>query len=443
MLENKRAHRKLIACLGLMLAVQAAGATTRDEVLQWIAAPGPAVMPDAGRVLRANDAAVIASLLPPGYAEEYQFPDLDMEMQATARVEPHASYLEATKAFAGQATLDADGAIQNYTAGQPFSAAKIKAATPEQAGLMLAWNRIHRWQYYGWRNDELTMNYIKPTAPGSRGKLNEGLEGGGDVQRFLVQNYQRVYLNHLSWMKDNGYRADAEDVGSRLYKDYVEFLEPFDVKGTKFVVERPLIATEEDQVNSYLPSQRRVRRLSAQERADVYMGSDMTIDDFEAFSGRVLDFDWKLLGEKDVLAVFDARKPLPLYFGPQSRVPHDRWQVRHCYVVEATPKWKGHPYSSKIIFFDAENMNASVALAFNRKNDLWRIFGVLYHLQAPGTTPEEQLERSVPLWSGTFAIDVLANTSTVSVPNKVTSMPTMSKQAIKRRFDVSSLSEGR
>jgi hypothetical protein len=223
----------------------------------------------------------------------------------------------------------------------------------------------------------------------------------------------------------------------------VEFLEPFDVKGTKFVVERPLIATEEDQVNSYLPSQRRVRRLSAQERADVYMGSDMTIDDFEAFSGRVLDFDWKLLGEKDVLAVFDARKPLPLYFGPQSRVPHDRWQVRHCYVVEATPKWKGHPYSSKIIFFDADNMNASVALAFNRKNDLWRIFGVLYHLQAPGTTPEEQLERSVPLWSGTFAIDVLANTSTVSVPNKVTSMPTMSKQAIKRRFDVSSLSEGR
>jgi hypothetical protein len=159
---NKRAVRKIIACLGLTLVAQAFGATTRDDVLQWIAAPGPAVMPDAGRVLRANDAAVIASLLPPGYAEEYQFPELDMEMQAPAHVEPHPSYVEATKAFEGQATLDADGAIQNYTAGRPFSAATIKAATPEQAGLMLAWNRIHRWQYYGWRNDELTMNYIKP-----------------------------------------------------------------------------------------------------------------------------------------------------------------------------------------------------------------------------------------------------------------------------------------
>ena len=88
-------------------------------------------------------------------------------------------------------------------------------------------------------------------------------------------------------------------------------------------------------------------------------------------------------------------------------------------------------------------MSSPVALAFNREGKLWRIFGVLYHLQAPGTTPQEQLERSVPLWEGTIAIDVLANTSTISVANKVTTMPTMSKQQIKRRFDVSSLTEGR
>jgi len=435
---------KQTACALLLSALaQGAFATTRDDVLNWVGQPSPEVLPDAGRVLRADDAAVISSLQPPGYAEEFLFPEVDMEIQATANIEPHVSYTEATQEFLGKATIDGDGALQNYTAGRPFSDEQLKAATPEQAGLMLAWNRIHRWQYYGWRNDELTMNYIRAAAPGTRGKLNEGLEGGGHVERFLVQNYQRVYLNHLAWMKDHGYKADAEDVETRLYKDYVEFLEPFDVKGTKFVVERPMDATEEDQVNSYLPSQRRVRRLSAQERADVYMGSDMTIDDFEAFSGRVLDFDWKLLGEKDVLFVIDARKPLPTYFGPQSRVPHDRWQVRRCWAVEATPKWKGHPYASKIIFFDKQTMSSPVALAFNREGKLWRIFGVLYHLQAPGTTPQEQLERSVPLWEGTIAIDVLANTSTISVANKVTTMPTMSKQQIKRRFDVSSLTEGR
>lgn len=440
---NRLSAKKMLLALTLGLLAQGALATTRDEVLGWVAQPSPEVLPDAGRVLRAEDAAVISSLQPPGYAEEFLFPDVDMEIQATADIQPHPSYLEATAQFAGQATIDSNGALQNYTAGRPFADEQIRTASPGQAGLMLAWNRIHRWQYYGWRNDELTMNYIRPAAPGTRGKLNEGLEGGGHVERFLVQNYQRVYLNHLAWMKDHDYKADAEDVQSRLYKDYVEFLEPFDVKGTKFVVERPLEATEEDQVNSYLPSQRRVRRLSAQERADVYMGSDMTIDDFEAFSGRVLDFDWKLLGEKDVLSVADTRKPLPTYFGPQSRVPHDRWQVRRCWAVEATPKWKGHPYASKIIFFDQQTMNSPVALAFNREGKVWRVFGVLYHLQPPGSTPQEQLERSVPLWNGTLAIDVLANTSTVSVPNKATTMPTMTKQQIKRRFDVSSLTEGR
>ena len=308
---------------------------------------------------------------------------------------------------------------------------------------MLGWNRMFRWQYYGWSQPELTMNYIKAETPGAKGRLNEGLKGGGDVQRYLVQNYQRVYLNHLAWMEGNGYRAEADDVETRLHKDYVEFLEPTDVKGTKFVVERMLDALEEDQVNSYLPTQRRVRRLSAQERADTYMGSDMTLDDFESFSGRVLDYDWKLLGEHDVLAVFDSRTPLSVYFGPQSRVPLDRWQVRHCWVVEARPKWEGHPYSAKILFIDKQSYNISAGIAFNRKDEAWRLFGVIYHVPQQKSGEKESLETSVPLWVGTIATDALANTSTVSVSNQPTTTPTMNRRAIKRRFDHSSLGEGR
>jgi hypothetical protein len=438
------AVKKLALGSVLIALAGPAAAVTTDEVLAWIAAPGPAVLPDAGRTLGAQDAALIASLLPPGYAQEYQFPEVKMAIQATAQILPHPSYTVATEQFAGTAKIAADGSLENFTAGRPFSAQQIAASTPEQAGLMLAWDRIHRWQYFGWRNDQLTMNYIKPAPAGGHGTLHEGILGGGHIERFVVQNYQRVYLNHLAWLGSNGYRADADDATTRLYKDYVEFLEPFDVKGTKFVVERPLAATEEDQVNSYLPSQRRVRRLSSQERADAYMGTDMTMDDFEGFSGRVLDFDWKLLGEKDVLAVVDSASPLPTFTGPQSRTPLDRWQVRHCYVVEGRPKWSGHPYSRKIFFFDVETMGSSIALAFNRKDELWRMFGVVYYRPTPdNTTPERALETSVPLWSATFAIDALGNTSTISRSDKATTSPSMSKQQIKRRFDVSSLTEGR
>ena len=119
------------AACALLLAILAQGsnATTREDLLNWVAQPSPEVLPDAGRVLRAEDGAVISSLQPPGYAEEFLFPDVDMEIQATANIEAHVSFTEATREFAGQATIDGDGALQNYTAGRPFSDEQLKAAT--------------------------------------------------------------------------------------------------------------------------------------------------------------------------------------------------------------------------------------------------------------------------------------------------------------------------
>ena len=60
--------------------------------------------------------------------------------------------------------------------------------------------------------------------------------------------------------------------------EYMEYLSPFNVKGTKFVVERMIDPYEEDLVNTYLPTERRVRRFSAKERADHIMGMNGTFD---------------------------------------------------------------------------------------------------------------------------------------------------------------------
>jgi len=425
-----------------LLACVNGQATTREDVIAWIEQAPAAERPAAGTTLTEADRATIAAYLPPGYAEEFDFPGLKMEIQAPSAYVPHASYRDASEKFAGQPQLAEDGALTNYTAGKPFSEAQIAAAAPAQAGLMIAWNRIHRWQYYGWFADEISQYYLVG-AGDSSGPLAFGLNGGGRLDRHIIQNYKRVYLSHLAMLPDQGYRTDADDSDERLYKDHVEFVEPFDVKGTTFVIERPLDAHEEDQVNSYLPTQRRVRRLSAEERADVFMGSDMTIDDFEGYSGRVLDFEWTYLGRREVLSVFDARSPQQQFFGPSSRVPDDRWQVRDCHVVELKPKFKGHPYSSKFIFFDVETMNAPVALAINRDGKVWRMFSALYYLPQPAADGVAALETSVPRWTATIATDLLRNTSTVSITKAGTVNPTMSKRAIEKQFNVSALGEGR
>jgi len=425
------------------LTTTAATAATREDVVAWIASEPGILAPDAGRVLSDADMAVVRAYLPPGYAEEFDWQGLKMEIQATESYPGHQSYQDATAKFAGQATLAADGAIENYTAGRPFSDAQISQATPEQAGLMVGWDRNYRWQYFGYFAPEVAMYYLRGT--GGAGPQLKALTGGGTLDRYTMQHYKRVYLNHLSMLPDNGYRSGADDAAERFYKDHVEFLEPFDVKGTMFVMERPLDAHEEDQVNSYLPTQRRVRRLSAQERADVYMGTDMTLDDFEGFSGRVLDFEWRYLGKREVLTVANGRSPNGVLFGPGSRVPDDRWQVRNCYAVELKPKFKGHPYSSKIIFFDTETLNSPVAIAFNRDGQVWRIFSALYYKPEQRADGVNALETSVQRWLGTIATDVLKNTSTVSVSLKEGGSynPTLTDRQIEKQFNVSALSEGR
>ena len=411
-----------------------------DAVLAWIEQNPADVTLASGSILNQGNAA-IAQLLPPGYVEEFDFPDAKIEIAAPMNFKPHPIYEQASAKYADTATLSDDGALQNYVAGRPFSPQKFDEVSPSIAGLMIAWNHIHRWQYYGWHSGELVMNYLVPTTQG--GTLNDGLTGGGHVERFVVQNYHRVYLSHLAMLPENDYRAAVDGASKYLYKDYIEFQEPFDVQGTKFVVERMLDPKEPDQVNSYMPGERRVRRLSARERADRFMGTDLTMDDFEGFSGQVLDYSWRYLGKRKMLAVADSREPLISFFGPKSRVPDEQWQVRETYAVEIVPSWDGHPYASKILFIDAQTWNVALALAFNRDKQLWRIFNINYWLPDTAKGSEPGLGDSVPHWAATVAIDALADTATVSRAIVPTELPKMKASQIRRRFSVSNLTSGR
>lgn len=435
--------RTLAAVGALCLASNATLANddiTRDVLLKWIAAGDSHTPPAAGTVLGAGDDA-IAAFLPPGYANEYEFPEVRLEVHATARFAPHHSYTEASAAHAGKAELAPDGGILNYVAGQPFDPARFDGLDAEQAGFMIAWNHIHRWQYYGWLSENLMMYYLQPASGG--GQLKPGFSGGGHIDRFMSQSYQRVYLSHLAMLPEADYRIDLEDMGGYFYKDHMRFNEPFDVKGTEFVIERAQDPHEPDQINSYLPSERRVRRLSAKERADRFMGADMTMDDFEGFSGQVLDYEWHYLGRRQVLTVADSKGPTLEFFGPKSRVPDDVWQVRPTYAVEIVSTWEGHPYASKLLFIDTETYNVTVGLAFNREGQLWRIVSPLYWLPEPDASGSAAIETSVQRWAATVAIDRLADTATISRATEPTEMPTMSVAQIKRRFSVSNLTSGR
>ena len=422
--------------------VAGADDVTRADIGAWLAETVVVDPPTGGTIVNFDEIDSLKPWIAPGFFDEFQFPEVTVEIQETANYLMHQSYIDTTERFKGQPSIGTDGSLENYMAGQPFSEEQIAAADPSTGGYMLAWDQIHRWQYYGYKIDELTMSYISPSTTGVPLDPESGLAGGGNLDRSLTQSFHRVYLNKLAMLPEDSYQVEVPDSDTRLFKDFMEFLDPFNVKGTKFVVERMLDPHADDQVNSYFPTERRVRRISAQERADSFMGATGTLDDFEGFSGRVLDYKWTYMGKKDILNVADTKHEIQRTFGPQSRLADDRWQVRDCHVVEVKSVWEGHPYGSRILFVDAETFSITLVLVFNHDAVLWKTFQPTLRGPRPVEGAEEAFETSVQSWRAQLYIDRLANTSTVVRSLTETVHPTMGNAAIKRIFSVSSLTTG-
>jgi len=226
-----------------------------------------------------------------------------------------------------------------------------------------------------------------------------------------------------------------------LYKEFMEFLAPFDVAGTKFIIERPLIHAEGEKVNSYLASERRVRRLSAKERADHFMGTVFTFDDFEGFSGLVTDNTWELLGHKVIPTVISSKQATPLSHGPLSSIPLDRWQLRPCYVLEAIPTLNSHQYGRRLMFVDEETFGIGLALVFDRNDDLYKVFMVVH--QSSGKSEQSELAFSVPRWRSSIAINLRDDTATIALAATPTEFVPMKPSRVNQLFSISNLTGGR
>jgi hypothetical protein len=399
--------------------------------------------PSDGLAAGAYDASRLAELtpyLPPGYVEEFDFPELAVELTPTRHYAPHALYTQASERFIDQASIGAGGELVGYTAGRPFSLRAIAAAPPEQAGYMVAWNHIRRWQYYGYHN-EAVVSYIKPTADGVRGTLLEGMQGGGHVDRSVTMFYHRVYLSGLAMLPDSDYRMAVDGADELLFKEYIEMLSPFDIAGLKLVIERPIDQRLGDQVNSYLPSERRVRRLSAKERADSWLGTNWTMDDFEGYSGLVLDNTWRYLGRKVVLHVPSSKHKLAQMHGPLSIIPLDRWQLRPCFVVEAVPKWDGHSYGRRVLFVDEETGSIALALIFDRTDRLLKVISTVYEFSDDLAAPPPEL--STPRWRASTIINLEDRTANLAQSDQETAFEAVDASYVKQLFSVSNLTSGR
>lgn len=417
-----------------------------------------------GDVLTQKDLERIRPFVPPGYLAQLNFPELRMEIGKAEDHTPRQDYMNCTEKYQPQVRLGSDGALENYVCGQPFANSTINVSEP-MAGIKAAWNYEWRWQNFGLACYTLPWIWVRfggthdpfdiekdiawDTGTNFDGPLPDKAEvakmfgGGGTFQRILQSTYQRVYFSHLAPMAQGGGLLPVPDAKQFEFKEFTGFFDPFDIRGTAFIVYRYSDPRRQDDAWAYLPVLRRVRRISVEVKSDSLLGTDHTLEDFYGFSGRELEWRWKFLGWKDMLAVMSSKYDYAHYYGPNGIIPNDRWTLRRFAVVERTPIRPRHPYSSAIDFWDAQNWDTSYLIAFDRSKKIWKIFQFTKVWSEDFKDPAlQRINKGVRATDfQTIAVMDLQNHRATLNPIYGLGFPTVTAQHVDKLYDVSSLEQ--
>jgi outer membrane lipoprotein-sorting protein len=130
---------------------------------------------------------------------------------------------------------------------------------------------------------------------------------------------------------------------------FIEFLEPADVKGTKFLT----IAHKkiEDEQRLYLPALKKPRQISGSNKNGKFMGSDLFYYDMEdrAFE----DMNYKFIRE-------------------------EKYNNMDCFVIEATAVASDSPYSRSLLWINKADYFAYKIECYDKKDDsLWKVIAMV------------------------------------------------------------------
>ena len=350
----------------------------------------------------------------------------------------------ATEFYRGQARIGPDNSLENWIAGRPFPIDEIDCLGDPQAGVKIMWDfqslggdgQAHFFYSYWDRGERLPLYY----------------EGTG----------QRVQLAHRFEEKYREMNGDIFRGEKRKFAFGVDVVAPFDARGIQLLSYRykksdqPRAEARNDDTWVYVPTLRRVRRISSAQRTDAIAGTDFTFDDLRSFNGIIPQYEWECLGESRMIGPMNTKvKGYPYEknhsFGPYGlSFADDRWELREVWLVRMTPKNGDHPYHHKDVYIDQQTFAPMYSFAYDRKDELWKI---IWHNKR-WSQDESLTGEWFPGWKEVpnpralvVVSDIIANVQT-GTGNRIEfwdahGTPLSSKGKIRRYIDVGRLTKGR
>jgi hypothetical protein len=326
--------------------------------------------PEAGTVINMDNVASFESILPSNLSDFISQGFYSIKTGVSISIPPHQAYIDATVEYLGKTSLDdKPGVVLNYISGRPFP--EEPSVDDPRAGDKLAWNMRYT---YAYDSGEVTDFFWKYKDM-RKDKLERTLAFYSSIMRFKHRHVEEP----IPSLPNN-----PSDIYNALY---LKVLSPPDLRGTQLLVQRLEDDTKQEQAWMYLANQRRVRRLASGQTTDAFLGSDIMIEDFLGYNGRIKDQKWTYIGVEwvllpyfnhDDLSLVDInRQPDGFQFvgltGKGKCFPDVTWQVRKVYVLDANPYDEQHPLSKRRFYVDAQTMQPAYGNIYDRNGKLWKI----------------------------------------------------------------------
>jgi hypothetical protein len=285
----------------------------------------------AGGELGAENWEQASGLLPEEFLAAYRRGDFrhPIGQWSIERIGDDPVFREALDANRDRYDLTAEGSIVDKHTGDPpeyVHAWPFPSIDPQdpKAAMKIVWNYFYTLYYGGNGHYRADLQWLS----------RSGLERSVAVD---------AYFKHYDGQHPRFREPDADR--ELLSQMLANVRTPADVAGLVSLTWRYRPAQRRDSIWVFVPALRRVRQVSPANRSDGFLGSDMTQDDGAYFDGKVEDFTWKLVGEQDLLVLFDRasfEEPAQL-----ERLPGGGWRM----IVPDRPRlgfqlpeWKGAPW---------------------------------------------------------------------------------------------------
>jgi Protein of unknown function (DUF1329) len=328
------------------------------------------ISPEAGTIINKDNVDSFTDILPPKLGELIKDGLYSITVGEPLSFRPHQAYIDASVLYLGATSLDEKpGVVLNYTAGRPFP--EQPSLDDPRAGDKLAWNMRYTYAYDGGEVADFFWQYR-------------------DMHKEKIERTLSFYASSLRFMHrhvEEPLPALPRNPSKIFNALYLRVISPPDLRGTQLLIQRMEDDTKPEQAWLYLATHRRVRRLASGQTTDAFLGSDIMIEDFLGYNGRIKDQKWSYKGTEWVLLPFFKHNEMSLeevnrqqdgyrfvgFHGKADCFPNVTWQLRKAYVLEAVPYDERHPLSKRLFYVDVQTMQPAYGNIFDRSGKLWKV----------------------------------------------------------------------